>query len=276
MTEKRISLIVVLASLVLAAAIITVAKYAQGANVGFNDSAAALAFITATAVGIERTIEAMWTTLGGLLGTYWPLNLINNQVKTLTGELDNSLKPFHEQAIERVNQLKKAGSLTADQLKKLEGAPADIERLKKRFDELRNLAPSNQRVQLLAAAASQNVSFLTEKYGDILGDLKDAATVANSAIDGLQNFLASFKDNPGRRLISIYIGAILGLIVAGLFSLDVFKAAGVDTTAHATTSIVLTGIVIGLGSNPTHEVIRVIQEFKENRKGENTKKPDLP
>jgi hypothetical protein len=34
--------------------------------------------------------------------------------------------------------------------------------------------------------------------------------------------------------------------------------------------------MIGLGSGPTHEVIRAIQEYKKNRKGENTAKPDLP
>jgi hypothetical protein len=33
--------------------------------------------------------------------------------------------------------------------------------------------------------------------------------------------------------------------------------------------IVFTGIVMGLGSNPTHEVIRALQEFKKNLKIQN-------
>jgi hypothetical protein len=260
---------------VLVLAIFLVARVEQPANAGFTDSMATVSFITGAALGIERTIETMWTTLGGVLGTYWPLNVINKQVETLTGELDNSLKPFHEQAIKKIEEIKQAGNLTQEQLRKLEDAPADIDRLKKRFDELQKLAPGNQRVQLLAAAASQNVSYLTEKYGDLLGDLKEAAKVADTAIDGIQNFIATFKDNPGRRLISIYLGAILGLVIAGLFSLDLFKALGV-VNHYKNLPIILTGILIGLGSGPTHEVIRVIQEFKESRKGKNTKQPDLP
>jgi hypothetical protein len=160
-------------------------------------------------------------------------------------ELDNSLEPFHEKAIARINELKQAGGRTKKDLKRLENAPQDIERLKKRFDELRKLAPGNQRVQLLAAAASQNVKYLTEKYGDDLVELKDAATVAYSAIDGLQDFLATFKDNPGRRLISIYMGSIMGLILAGIFGLDVVQAT-LGSVPYEKLSIILTGFIIGL------------------------------
>jgi hypothetical protein len=35
-------------------------------------------------------------------------------------------------------------------------------------------------------------------------------------------------------------------------------------------------MIIGLGSSPTHEIIRAVQEYKKNRKGENTAKPDQP
>ncbi|HEX5883959.1 MAG TPA: hypothetical protein VFY67_05395 [Pyrinomonadaceae bacterium] len=258
----------------LAFAIWLVFQEDQPANAGFQNATAAISFITGAAVGIERTIEAMWTMLGGLLGSYWPLNVVNKQVLALTGELDNSLKPFHEDLIKKVEEAKKITTDPAIQ-KRLEDAPADIERLKARFDELQKLAPGNQRVQLLAAAASQNVSYLKQKYGDVLVDLEGAAKVADTAINGLQDFLATFKDNPGRRLISIYLGALLGLVIAGVFSLDVFKALDV-TVPYEHVPIVLTGILIGLGSGPTHEVIRVIQEFKENRKGRNTKQPDLP
>jgi hypothetical protein len=276
MTKQTVLLIVGLASLVLAIAIAIAYVLADDTKSGFSNSMSAVAFISGAAVGIERTIEAMWTTLGGVLGGYWPLNLINKQVKVLTDELDTTLKPFHEDAIAKLAAAKNDVNLTTEQVKKLEDAPGDIARLKARFDELRKLAPGNQRVQLLAAAAAQNVSFIKAKYGEFMGELNNAANVANSAINGLQDFLATFKDNPGRRLISIYLGAILGLIVAGFFSLDVFKAAGANTGPYPKLSIILTGIVIGLGSGPTHEVIRVIQESKEGRKGANTKQPDLP
>jgi len=125
---------------------------------------------------------------------------------------------------------------------------------------------------------------LQEKFADLLTDADRATKVANTAIGGLQDFLATFKDNPGRRLISIYLGAILGLLVAGFFGLDVFAAAtrsvSTATTASVSTCprfmVLLTGVIIGLGSNPTHEVIRAVQEFKKGQKGENTSKPNLP
>jgi hypothetical protein len=275
MTRNAAWWIIGVSSILLGITIAFAARFSPGSNAGFEDAASTIAFIGAAAIAIERVIEAFWTFFGGVAGSYWPLTAIHRQVQTLMTELDSSLEPFHEKAIARINELKQAGSRTQEELKRLENAPQDIERLKKRFDELRKLAPGNQRVQLLAAAASQNVMYLTEKYGDDLVELKDAAAVANSAIAGLQDFLATFKDNPGRRLISIYMGSILGLILAGIFGLGVFQAT-LGSVPYEKLSIILTGLIIGLGSNPTHEVIRVIQEFKESRKGQNTKQPDLP
>jgi len=275
MTRNTTWMVLGAATLALAVIIFVVTMIVPASNVGFKDSTTALAFMSAAAIGIERIIETLWVGVGSLVGTYWPLNVIHNQVQTLVDELDTSLKPFHNFTTEKVAELQQTGNFTADQLKKLNAAPADIARFQKRFDELRNLAPSNQRVQLLSAAAAQNVKYLTEQYGDIITEFSAAAPIANATIDGLQNFLATFKDNPGRRLISIYIGAMLGLIVAGLFGLDIFQAT-LGTSQHPLLSIIFTGMVIGLGSSPTHEVIRVIQEYKESRKGQNAKQPDLP
>lgn len=134
--------------------------------------------------------------------------------------------------------------------------------LQARFNELKEkLPPDNERVQLLVTAASPHVDYLRKKYEANLPNLNAAAAIAGTAIDGLQNFIASFKDNPGRRLISIYLGVILGLTVAGYFGLDLFQAVLKDTaqsTNHL--NIIITGVVVGLGSNPTHEVIRALQE----------------
>jgi hypothetical protein len=174
--------------------------------------------------------------------------------------------------------LAQAGKLTE---KELLEAKEETQRMKERFDELIKLTPDNQRMQLLAAAASQNVSYLYEKYREFLPNLEGSVRTANAAINGLQDFLASFKDNPGKRIVSIFLGAIIGLVVAGIFSLDVFQAVLIDTPAAGNfwmidLRVIVTGLVIGLGSGPTHEVIRVVQEYKESRKSENILRPDLP
>jgi hypothetical protein len=101
-----------------------------------------------------------------------------------------------------------------------------------------------------------------------------AVNLAQQGIQGVTDFVASFKDNPGRRLVSLYVAAFIGVIVAGFLRLDVFQAVlsappdGVADTTAATAfqwGIVLTGLLMGLGSNPTHEVIRVLQEYKKSR-----------
>jgi hypothetical protein len=284
MTKQTTWWIAGIATLILAATSGLVAAVTQEPNPGFKDATATLTFITGAAIAIERIIEALWTFLGGIWGTYWPLNTITRQVKTMVEDLDTALKPFHEKAQLRLDQLEQQGKLTKEQLT---AGEKEIERMKARFDELMRLTPDNQRIQLLAAAASQNVAYLYKKYGEILPQLKQASDTANTAINGLQDFLATFKDNPGRRLISIYLGAVLGLGVAGLFSLDVFQAV-LQTPAQEATGglldacvlldvrVIFTGLVIGLGSNPTHEVIRAIQEYKEGRKGANIAHPNLP
>jgi hypothetical protein len=277
MTRNRTLLIALLATLALGAVMLLVDKFITPPTLNsFKDATTTLAFIGGAAVGIERVLEAFWTFMGGVVGTFWPLNVINKQVQTLVVDLDSALKPFHEEALKKIEALKNAGNTTTEELERLRKAENEIGTLKARFDDIKKLAPDNQRVQLLTAAASQNVAVLKVKFGDLLSNADRATKVANTAIGGLQDFLVTFKDNPGRRLISIYLGAILGLFVAGFFGLDVFAAASGSPSKCPGLMVLLTGVIIGLGSNPTHEVIRAIQEFKKGQKGENTSKPDLP
>lgn len=273
MTRTRTMLITLIATLILVLIAWIMSISFPGNNIGFKDSAAAIAFIDGAAIVIERIIELFWTIIGGIWGTYFPLNIVNNQVKTMVNELDSSLMPIYQQARNAVEELSKAGKLTGDALA---NAKAEIDELEARFVEVKNLAPDNQRIQLLTAAASQHVSYLEQKY---IPNLTKTIGVANIAIDGLQNFISSFKDNPGRRLISIYLGASLGVIIAGVFGLDVFQATleiDPQNIKYPALHIIGTGFLMGLGSSPTHEVIRAIQEYKKNRKGENIAKPDLP
>jgi hypothetical protein len=282
MTPRTTFVIALLATVALVIVMLIVNSYIPTDSSGrlilnaFKDAATTLAFIGGAAMGIERVLEGFWTVMGGVVGTYWPLNVINKQVETLVADLDGALKPFHEEALKKIQTLKSAGDKTEEELKRLNEAENEIGKLKARFDEIKNLAPDNERVQLLTAAASQNVAVLQQKFGDLLTDADRATKVAKTAIGGLQDFLSTFKDNPGRRLISIYFGTILGVVVAGFFGLDLFGAASGSASTHGRWSVLLTGVIIGLGSNPTHEVIRAIQEFKKGQKGENISQPDLP
>ena len=80
-----------------------------------------------------------------------------------------------------------------------------------------------------------------------------------------QGILEEFKDNPGRKVISIYFGAILGIAVATIAEVDVFHATENHDVLGAL-AVPLTGILMGLGANPTHEVIAALKTYKESMK----------
>lgn len=271
MTKATLDWITVGATLVLLVTIISVLGFAPLANNRFADGTAAIAFITGAAVAIERILELVWTFLGGLLGTYWPLNVINKQVDTLIEHLDNTIQPFYKQAEVAFSQLKGQEQFATAQI---EPVLAEIKSLREQFETLRQLTPDNQRTQLLIATAAQHTQYLYGKYSNTLtgqgaAELEQAKQVIDTTIARLQDVLTTFKDNPGRRLISLYLGAVLGLGVAGVFGLDLFQAILGATPATPNLRIVVTGLIIGLGSNPTHEVIRVVQEYKKSQKSAN-------
>jgi hypothetical protein len=108
----------------------------------------------------------------------------------------------------------------------------------------------------------------------------EAVHIASHAVSGMTDFVSTFKDNPGRRLLSLYMGSVLGCALAGLLRLDVYRAI-LGTDDPVPQSIVLgwtiqwgvslTGVLIGLGANPTHEAIKALQEYKKSRKSDNVK-----
>lgn len=288
--------------------------------------AVTVAVITGAAVAVERFIEGFWNLLASNIGMYWPMTSIGQQVHALENELAEAMQPFHDQLHTSLSQVQQ---VVAQGPSYLDAAQRDMQRMKARFDDIRAHAPSNQRMQLLAASAAQSVNFLVTKYGEHLPALRAGTALADTAIGGMQDFLATFKDNPGRRLLSLYLGALLGLLLAWVFQLDVFAAvasapaapgpaggflpaaaaAAPGLAAHdpallhfasvvvpdtlgaaarqlhragalpvpplAGLRLAATGLLIGFGSNPTHEVIQALQEYKKGRKGDNTSKPKL-
>lgn len=273
MTKPQTLRIFGILTLILTIAIYLVVTYAPTPSNSFTSAAAVLTFAGGAAVAIERIIETLWILIGGVVGTYWPLNVITKQVNTMVKDLNTALQPFHESLSKELDLASKHKQEVDAQLSL---AKAEVDNLKARFDELMKLTPDNQRIQLLTAAAAQNVSYLHQKHSSAFPSLIHASATANAAISGLQDFLATFKDNPGRRLISIYVGAILGLGIAGIYGIDIFAAASNGSPESTRLSVVLTGISIGLGSSPAHEIIRAVQEYKKERKVANTAKPDLP
>lgn len=125
--------------------------------------------------------------------------------------------------------------------------------------------------------ADQTTLALAVLNGTSFGQLRHASEVAGVALAGVSDFLATFKTNPGRRLLSIQLGVLGGFAVAGLFGLDVLAGAqnasmeppvAADLQPATLGGILLTGLVMGLGSSPTHELISFLTKSKEKRKSD--------
>ena len=94
------------------------------------------------------------------------------------------------------------------------------------------------------------------------------------AADRASAIIASFQDNPARRLAALVLGASIGVLVAAGVGLNLFAATlvGPDGSTSdlprlvaGTFGVLLTGVVIGLGSAPTHEVVKSLQTYKDSR-----------
>ena len=264
-TPEKANLFILVGVVLLMSFFGLVAQYSIPLDAGMTGSASALAIITAAAVGIERAIETFWTYIGLTRGSWWPLGPVREQLDGLISGLDASFEPFYQEAHAKMHKLQEKENWGQE---KLDAAAQDLDRIKKHVEELRKLPIDSQRVQLIAASATRSVEYFSKKYPEVKG----AAELAGLGIHGITDFVETFKDNPGRRLISLLAGALAGLIIAGFVGLDIFQAvlqAPASPQQRALlphVGVAITGLLMGLGANPTHEAIRLLQEIKHRRK----------
>jgi hypothetical protein len=278
---------------VLGATFILVTQFGGPPNQGM-DAATALAVIAGAAVAIERAIEGFWTLMAKWKSSWWPLSEVADQVAKIVTETETAVGSTLVEASAALQRAKDAGRISEEALTK---ANAEITELTSDFTSrvtsLKKLAPDNQRVRLIATTSLQAIAQVEKRYLADAPELERRLGIANQAITGLADFTASLTDNPGKRLWSLVIGTQIGLIIAGILTLDVFAAS--DTTPAAVASeqlellglnvtlpngwvpfvgVALTGLIIGLGSNPTHEVIGFLKEAKKDRRAETQLTPD--
>ena len=229
-------------------------------------AAGMLAVITAAAIGIERAIEMFWSLVGQLANGWWPFNKMFTEVTALEQDVKTRLAAA-QAALD--SALQKADPLLADTTTRLNQAMAEMNKLQGRISELEKLAPGNQRVSLIAATVTQGLGMVAQYQPQIDYNLR----LIDQSVAGLTDFAASFKENPARRIINIWAGAMIGLVIAYFVRMDVFLAVLGETSTpegwwpHL--GVALTGLIIGLGSNPTHDVISALQEVKKYRASQN-------
>ena len=114
----------------------------------------------------------------------------------------------------------------------------------------------------------QNLKNALDRVDKVIDDPRVSGAVAAAAvgIQGISTSIGSLLDNPGRRVISLFLGSLIGLVVVWWLGLDVIHAAlnaPLPTQPQDTTlsnlhtlqwGMVATGRIIGLGASPTHDL----------------------
>jgi hypothetical protein len=264
----------------LALAILLALLIAPEANQGFADDAAVLAFLAATAVAIERTIELVWTLLSRRqgFGAWWPLNEVVDHVQRVEGETNQLVTSVLGAARRSLEQAREAGGRTQDEIARIERGITELnrqqERLAGKLGTATQLAPGSPRLRLVAEVADdarRHITRTTSAAGEARGEVRDQLDVAMNAIDDAVAFIGAFEENPARRIASLALGATLGVLVAGLLGLNVFVATlggaedveGVAGVLAGALGVVITGAILGFGAEPTHHVIKGLQRYKE-------------
>ncbi len=273
MRQNRLILWVICSAILFLTLFGAVGRFGQSSEVTLTNMAATLGLISAVALGIERVLEAIWTMLASTKGGWWPLSVLNDQVTGMIDDVNLSITPIFQEVSENLHVAKEAGEITREQF---HAASQEIIKIRNRIEEFRNLAPNNQQVNLYAVTAFQGINYIQQRYPTMVKNVN----AANQAITGLSDFVATIKQNPGKKLLSMYFGSMFGMLLTATIGLDVFQATGfgaIDagplTTIFPQIGVAITGILVGLGSNPTHDVIRSLQEIKQNRKLQNTPAP---
>jgi hypothetical protein len=231
-----------------------------------KNAAAVIALVTGSSVAIERAIEALWTVLG-LSGKGWfPLNIIGAHVRTILKPVNDALHPVMDKngafriAVEKLEATKKSD------------VRKQLLQLNRSIRQLGTVVGEPQPAQLFAQAAQGAINELQQlcSTNRIAFDATEISNALTASSRDLGSFLTSFEDNPGRRMLSLYLGAIAGLGLARALRLDLFAAIlqtqGSVSPLDPRWGIAVTGLVIGLGSGPTHELIQAIQQYKKQGK----------
>jgi len=255
--------VVLVIGLLLLAAIWLLAAFRGSPVDTSHDPAAAasiLALAAALAVGVERSLEVMWTVVDQVAKNPWyPFSSQAESLDDFANRVRDITKPALDQAQRAADELKTRGGT----------APADLAVLDKQIADLQ----ANVRAKLDAkdpkvAGGLQSLQTALDEMARNLAST-DAAPVLGAAVaglDALDNYLTSISSdpNPGRRIMSLFLGSYIGLAAAWIFGIDVIHAAlGThDSSGQVHWALAVTGVVIGFGSVPLHELISAVQAFR--------------
>lgn len=181
------------------------------------EAGAVLTAIPLVAVGIERVIEFLWTLVNFRFEPVWPIAMMQAKITKVQADIGTTALEFREMAKRALDEAKDRQELTAQQvdraLKELDNIEAQVEKFK-------GLAYNDPQMREATSTLLRQIKVLKDFYPTATG----LTALAGETIDTLSGVLGRFEENPGRQLISLYLSAVLGLLIAWGFGLDAFAA----------------------------------------------------
>lgn len=251
-----------------------IAAWIAPPNAAFTPGTSALTFIAFVAVAIERLLEMWWGLVGGRLGGWWPLNQVVRAMADAESQANLLLNPLVSKVQSALNSqralLLAANQSTVEIDAQIRDLQEERTKLQARLATAQSLAPGSARMAMVTRVVADGADVantFAARAGEASATLRRAIDAARQGTDLATSVVGSFGDNPARRMMSILLGASLGMLAAGFIGLNLFAAILTDERSLLTglLGILLTGVVMGLGSSPTHEVIKAVQQYKESR-----------
>jgi len=260
-----------------------------------------LAPVIAGAAGVERLLETVFNTLEGAwrtliaylgYGMRWlkstetevaeARNWLQNMGAIYNGSVAANNQQltimFNEHKTKLVAELKAAAALAADPRLKtfLEGtaeqtAQLPAEMLARMTDLL--ITPPDlplpvelvTKVNDLRLSVLNQVEALNKQATATLtwteAMLKDAEKRLQAAEDKLAGATSSEDYKSAKSAASIILGLMFGVVVAALGQIQMFALLGIDQVPPQW-DVLVTGLIIGTGSNPVHSLIGILQQGK--------------
>jgi hypothetical protein len=247
-----------------------------GAVAGFTDAAAVAVFVAAIAAGIERLLEVSWGVIDrSTAGSWWPLSVVTATITDAEIAANKFVADDLQNVAELLGDAKALvdhSEVAADEAAKTaELIQARVSAAKTGLANAAKLAPGSARFSAIARVGddlTQETLRITRDAGLYSEALQNRLAQLNDGIVQATDIVSGFSDNPARRSMSIAAGTAVALVVAGYLKLNIFYAfltADAPTYLKGVGGVIATGIVMGLGTNPTHEVIKALQKRREDR-----------
>ncbi len=202
-----------------------------------------LAPVLAAAAGIERSLE----TLFGVIEGNW---------RTLVAYLGRGLRWLQNAEVEVESARGWLVNVSAEYNRQL----ADLPQFSASSEAPQSTAPAKG-----AAPIPQAEQFFQQAKTK-LDDAKKLMSLAEQRLQTAEGQLSQVTVSDGyrnaKRAGSIFLGLLLGLVVASASSLQMFALMGIKV-GNPRIDVIITGLVIGSGSAPVHSLINILQSAKD-------------